>query len=231
MPTGIALSTRCDAVSITSTVLSPWLLTYAKRPSREKVSPVGPLPTAMVPRMRKVVVSTTEIVFSPMLATHACRLSLVSVTTWARSPVAIEATVSIALVLMAERRPEARLVAKSQRPSRETARSCVAWLRASTVPTTWKVSPSTTVTELELSFATYTREWLGSSASLPGISAQPDSAASAAATSARDVGRLMGLACMGSSLKTSVPGGTSKSAPYLGPGGPESQGYSLFPVR
>ena len=61
-----------------------------------------------------------------MLATHACRLSLVSVTTWARSPVAIEATVSMALVLMAERRPEARLVAKSQRPSRETARSCVA---------------------------------------------------------------------------------------------------------
>ena len=108
--------------------------------------------------MRNVVVSTIEIVLSPMLATHACRLSLVSVTTWARSPVAMDATVSSARVLMADSRPEARLVAKSQRPSRETARSWVAWLRASTVAMTWKESPSTTVTEFELSLATKTRE-------------------------------------------------------------------------
>ncbi len=123
--------------------------------------------------MRNVPVSTIEIVLSPMLATQACRLSLVSVTTWARSPVAMDATVSSARVLMADSRPEARLVAKSQRPSRETARSCVAWLRASTVAMTWKESPSTTVTEFELSLATKTRERDASSVSFTCISAQP----------------------------------------------------------
>ena len=84
---------------------------------------------------------------------------------------------------MADSRPEARLVAKSQRPSRETARSCVAWLRASTVAMTWKESPSTTVTEFELSLATKTRERDASSASFTCfISAQPATRPSERAT-------------------------------------------------
>ena len=120
-----------------------------------------------------MLVSTIEIVFSPILATHACRLSLVSVTTWARSPVAMDATVSSVRVLIADSRPEARLVAKSQRPSRETARSWVAWLRESTVAMTWKESPSTTVTEFELSLATKTRDRGASSVSFTCMSAQP----------------------------------------------------------
>src|SRR4029077_8561726 len=147
------------------------------------------------------------------------------VTTCARSPVAIEATVSIDRVLMAERRPEARLVAKSQRPSRDKARSWVAWLRASTVPTTWKESPSTTVTVFELSLATNTRGRVGSSASFPGISAQPPSAASATATSARAVDRVVEITCMGSLLAS------SESDHYLRPGDRGSQEYSPFLVR
>src|SRR5712692_9027688 len=180
----------------------------------------------MVPRMRKVVVSTMEIVFSPMLATHACRLSLVRVTTWARSPVAMEATVSSARVLIAESRPEARLVAQSHRPSRETARSWVAWLRESTVPMTWKLSPSTTVTEFELSLATNTRE-PDTSGSFDCSSAQPPSAASEAMASADRVQWNVRILRMGPSPATTRNG--SESAPYLGPGTWASQGYSPFP--
>ena len=55
---------------------------------------------------------------------------------------------------MTESRPEARFVANNHLPSRESARSCVDWFLASTVPTTLKVTPSITVTEFELSLAT-----------------------------------------------------------------------------
>src|SRR5260370_14688279 len=71
-------------------------------------------------------------------------------------------------------------------------------MRAYTVTTTVNVSPSTTVTVFELSLATNTRGRVGSSASLPCISAQPPKAASAMATSANRVDRAIWLTCIGS---------------------------------
>ena len=81
-PSGIVAVTRREPVSMTETVLSLALVTYARDPSGENAVFQGVRPTPVRPTGRSVAVSTTTTASLSVSVTYACRPSAVTATPW-----------------------------------------------------------------------------------------------------------------------------------------------------